>query len=166
MGHPPRIPVWLPWEQSVIYFVTICVADRKPVLANERAFKTFKVAASRLKRWKVLAAVLMPDHLHVIAAPTENRHARVGDFSAAIKRWMRNEIQRDGKRGACPTTVAWQWQPGCFDRLLRSNESLHEKWLYVEENPVRAGLVDRFEDWPYRFAFNEAATSHIVEQSP
>jgi putative transposase len=155
MGHPPRIPVWLPWERSVIYFVTICVADRRPVLANDRAFDAFKRAASNLQGWRVLAAVLMPDHLHLIVTPTEDRDARIGRFSAAIKRWMRSELQTRGKRSACPTTNDWQWQPGCFDRLLRSGESLHEKWLYVEENPVRAGLVKRFEDWPYRFAFNE-----------
>lgn len=46
MGHSPRVPVWLPWERPVIYFVTICVANRKPVLANERAFTTFKIAAA------------------------------------------------------------------------------------------------------------------------
>jgi putative transposase len=141
MGHPPRIPVWLADEQSIIYSVTICVADRKPVLANDSAFNAFKVAA-KLEQWNVLAAVLMPDHLHVIIAPTEDREARVGDFSAAVKRWMREEIQKDG-------------QPGCFDRLLRSDESLQDKWLYVEENAVRAGLVKQFKDWPYRFVFNE-----------
>ena len=155
MAHPPRVPVWLPDEQSVIYFVTICVADRKPVLANHHAFDAFKIAASKLKHWKVLAAVLMPDHLYVITAPTEDRDARIGDFSAALKRWMREELEKGGKRRACPTTAEWQWQPGCFDRLLRSDESLQGKWLYVAENPVRAGLVQRFEDWPYRFAFNE-----------
>jgi REP element-mobilizing transposase RayT len=158
MAHPPRIPVWLQDEQSVIYFVTICVADRKPVLANDGAFNAFKIAASKLKNWKVLAAVLMPDHLHVIATPTEDRDARIGDFSAALKRWMREEILEHSKRSACPTTTKWEWQPGCFDRLLRSDESLQNKWLYVEENPVRAGLVKRFEDWPYRFAFNEERT--------
>jgi len=42
MGHPPRIPVWLHWEQSVIYFVTIRVKDRKSVLANEAAFNALK----------------------------------------------------------------------------------------------------------------------------
>jgi REP element-mobilizing transposase RayT len=155
MAHPPRIPVWLSDDREVIYFVTICVADRKHVLANDRAFAAFKSAASRLTHWEILAAVLMPDHLHVIVAPTEDRDARVGDFSAALKRWMREEMNRDGKRSACPTTTNWRWQSGCFDRLLRSDESLEEKWLYVEENPVRAGLAKRFEDWPYRFAFNE-----------
>ena len=144
MGHPPRIPVWLRWDQSVIYFVTICVAKRKPVLANDEAFGAFRKAATRLHDWRVLAATLMPDHLHVIATPTEDRDAKVGNLSAAIKRWMRQELH-----------ASWQWQAGSFDRLLRHDESLRDKWLYVEENPVRAGLVTRWEGWPYRYEFND-----------
>jgi hypothetical protein len=72
------------------------------------------------------------------------RDAKISNFSAAIKRWMRQELD-----------ASWKWQPGCFDRLLRSGESLREKWLYVEENPVRAGLVKHWEDWPYRYEFND-----------
>ena len=42
------------------------------------------------------------------------------------------------------------WQPGFFDHLLRSDESYAQKWEYVRENPVRAGLVKVAEDWPYQ----------------
>jgi len=86
----------------------------------------------------------MPDHLHVIVSPTEDREAKVGNCSAAIKRWIRQELD-----------ASWHWQPGCFDRLLRSDESLHDKWLYVEENPVRAGFVTSWEEWPYRYVFDD-----------
>jgi len=144
MGHPPRVPVWIGWEKSVIYFITICVADRKLVLANNAAFSAFKRAVARLRHWKVLAAVVMPDHLHVIVAPTRDRDAKVGNFSGALKRWIREEL------GA-----SWKWQPGCFDRLMRSDESLHEKWLYLQENPVRAGLVSNSGDWPYQIGLDE-----------
>ena len=128
----------------MIYFVTICVADRRRILANEPAFKAFKAAVGKLDNWKVLAAMLMPDHLHVIAAPTNNRDAKLGTFSAALKRWMRQELK-----------ASWTWQPGCFDRLLRSDESLHDKWLYVQENPVRAGVVRHSKDWPYQIGFDD-----------
>jgi hypothetical protein len=37
-----------------------------------------------------------------------------------------------------------------FDHLLRSAESYAEKSHYVRKNPVRAGLVIRWEDWPFR----------------
>jgi REP element-mobilizing transposase RayT len=144
MGHPPRVPAWIGWEKSVIYFITICVADRKSVLANNAAFSAFKRAVARLRHWKVLAAVVMPDHLHVIVAPTRDRDAKVGNFSGALKRWIREEL------GA-----SWKWQPGCFDRLMRSDESLHEKWLYLQENPVRAGLVSNSGDWPYQIGLDE-----------
>jgi REP element-mobilizing transposase RayT len=143
MGHPPRVPVWIGWEKSVIYFVTVCVAHRKPVLANNAAFSAFKRAVARLRHWKVLAAVLMPDHLHVVVAP-EDRDAKVGNFSGALKRWIREEL------GA-----SWKWQPGCFDRPLRSDESLHEKWRYLQENPVRAGLVSNSGNWPYQIGLDE-----------
>ena len=35
------------------------------------------------------------------------------------------------------------------DDLLRSAESYGQKWNYVRENPIRAGLVKKAEDWPY-----------------
>ena len=34
------------------------------------------------------------------------------------------------------------WQSDYFDRYLRSSESYSDKWQYVEQNPVRAGLVE------------------------
>jgi REP element-mobilizing transposase RayT len=145
MGHPPRIPVWIGWDKSVIYFITICVAGRKPVLANDATFHALKKTAARLRNWKVLAAVVMPDHLHVIAAPTEDREAKVGNFSGALKRWIREDV-----------SASWIWQPGCFDRLLRSDESLQEKWRYLQENPVRAGLVSNSRDWPYQIGLDES----------
>jgi REP element-mobilizing transposase RayT len=102
----------------VIYFVTICVANREPVLANAAAFNAFKTAMGKFQHWRILAAMLMPDHLHVITRPTRNREEKLGDFSGALKRWMRQELH-----------PSWSWQPGCFDRLLRFDESLHEKYF-------------------------------------
>jgi len=91
MAHPPRIPVRLGREQRIVYFVTIYVANRESVLANERAFRAFKVAVAKLRHWNVLAAVLMPDHLHVIVSPINAHYARLGNFSAALKRWIRQD---------------------------------------------------------------------------
>jgi REP-associated tyrosine transposase len=42
------------------------------------------------------------------------------------------------------------WQPEFFDHVLRNDESCSQKWEYVRENPVRAGLVPRADDWPYQ----------------
>jgi len=106
-----------------------------------RLSQHFKAAISRLAKWNVIASVLMPDHVHLLIAPSD-RDAPVGNASGAIKRSVRQEL-----------AAAWQWQPGSFDRLLRSDESAEEKWQYIRENPVRAGLVIKWQDWPYRVDF-------------
>jgi len=127
------------------YFVTICVANRRRVLANEFALKAFKAAVGKLDNWKVFCAMLMPDHLHVIAAPINNSRREAWKFFRRTKRWIRQELN-----------ASWTWQPGCFDRLLRADESLHDKWLYVEANRVRAGLVKHSKDWPYQNGFDDS----------
>jgi REP-associated tyrosine transposase len=45
-----------------------------------------------------------------------------------------------------------EWQRDFFDHRLRTDESSNDKARYILQNPVRAGLVDRPEDWPYQFA--------------
>jgi REP element-mobilizing transposase RayT len=134
VGHPPRIPVWLPLEQRVIYFVTICVANRRRVLANETAFNAFKAAIGKLENWRILAAMLMPDHLHVIVAPIRNRNAKLGNFSGALKHWMRQELN-----------VSWNWQPGMFrsSSACRRIASRHMAVSARESGPSWTG--QRFE---------------------
>ena len=141
LAHPPRIPVWLKPDQPVSYFLTFGVAKRRKVLANDLAFAAFKAAITRLTQWNVIAGILMPDHVHLLIAPLE-REAAVGNASAALKRFIRQDLQ-----------ARWQWQPGSFDRLLRSDESTEQKWQYIRENPVRAGLVEEWREWPYSIGF-------------
>jgi putative transposase len=151
MSRPPRIPNWLRWENATVYFITICVENRKPVLANPRAWELCLEIFRRLDRWTILAAIAMPDHLHLLAAP-QDRDASVGAFSKWFKRWFNEGYHRD-----CRASVSDAiWQEGCFDRLLRSEESLSEKWEYLRQNPVRAGLVQAPEEWPYQFGLGES----------
>jgi putative transposase len=137
MAPPPRIPNWLPFNVETIYFVTFCVAHRQPVLDNREAFAVFQNAIARLAKWNVLAGLLMPDHVHVLAGPLD-RNEKVGNLGGALKRWMRAELRSQR-----------EWQPGSFDRLL-ATESASQKWSYIWDNPVRAGLVKDAGDWPYQ----------------
>jgi REP-associated tyrosine transposase len=96
----------------------------------------------------------MPDHLHLLAAP-HDREASVAAFSKWFKRWFNESYHLTSPPEGDPRNARrWSWQPGCFDRLLRSDESLSDKWAYLRQNPVRAGLVSDPEEWPYQFAFN------------
>ena len=156
MSRPPRLPNWLPWEKSTIYFITFCVQDRKPVLAKPDAWQTCCAVFEKLNQWRILFAIVMPDHLHILAAPSD-REASVRDFTKWFKRWFNEEYRiSSGRPSASAGELAtWGWQEGCFDHLLRSEESLSEKWEYLRQNPVRAGLVAEPDEWPYQFQSNE-----------
>ena len=119
----------LPWEKPVIYFVTICVKDRHEVLATAEVFEAIKLVIPQLQKWHVLAGVIMPDHIHWVVAPAQERTLSVGDFSHGFKRMLRRQLG----------TQVWEWQRGCFDRLLRSDENLWSKWIYVKDNPCDTG---------------------------
>ena len=144
MAEPPRLTAMVvPWEKSIIYFVTVCVKDRRKVLAAPEVFEAIKTAVPQLQKWHVLAGVVMPDHVHWVVAPAQDRDLTVGDFSHGFKRVLpkRLGLQR------------WEWQRGCFDRLLRSDENLRSKWIYVKDNPVRHGFVQKADDSPYYLDF-------------
>jgi putative transposase len=42
------------------------------------------------------------------------------------------------------------WQKGFFDHVMRSGESYAQKWEYVRNNPVRAGLVVEADAWLFQ----------------
>jgi REP element-mobilizing transposase RayT len=145
MSRPPRIPNWLPWEKSTNYFMTLCVENRKSVLANEVAWRICLATLARLDQWTILAVVVMPDHLHLLATPI-TREASVSAFTKWFKRWFNEQYTK-----STGVAMTWRWQEGCFDRLLRSEESLASKWEYLRQNPVRAGLVVDPDHWAYQF---------------
>jgi REP element-mobilizing transposase RayT len=151
--RPPRIPNWLPWEQESVYFLTFCIERRYRVLANVRAWKLTLKTLNRLDQWTTLAAIAMPDHLHILTAPLD-REASVSAYAKWFKRWFNEAYCRPSVSGGGPHDRNWQWQEGGFDRLLRSGESLSDKWEYLRQNPVRAGLLTDPDDWPYQFACN------------
>lgn len=82
----------------------------------------------------------MPDHVHLFVS---------GDPEFRLSDWVRllkQALTRALPEGRPPGRV---WQEGFFDHALRSDESLAQKWNYVRENPVRAGLVADAEAWPF-----------------
>ena len=94
--------------------------------------------------WCVGRYVVMPDHLHLFCAATDESEARpLQTFVGKFKEWSAKRLHRE--LGLAPPI----WQPEFFDHVLRSNESYLEESHYVLENPVRGGLVSRSEEWPF-----------------
>jgi REP-associated tyrosine transposase len=133
------------WVETPIYFVTTDTANRTPLLANpqctEILVSEWKSASSR-HGWGIGYYVVMPDHVHFFASPSRSATS-LSRFMQAWKEWTSKRICRE--IGIKPPL----WQSEFFDHLLRSFESYEEKTRYVLENPVRAGLVEKVEDWPF-----------------
>lgn len=46
------------------------------------------------------------------------------------------------------------WNHEYYDHLIRSNDELEQVIYYVENNPVKAGLVKKMEDWEFSSAYD------------
>ena len=136
---PHDIPLWVDLSKSV-YFLTACAEDREA-----KPFSDSKTAEGLLdsiryrhenRLWFCHIAVVMPDHVHLLASFSEE-----SEIQKLLRNWKHWTAHQFGFR----------WQRDFFEHRLRSDESLNEKAAYIFENPVRAGLVEKPADWPYRF---------------
>ena len=79
----------------------------------------------------------MPDHVHLFVRG--DRDFKLSSWIGGLKRAISVALKSPRLS-----------QPGFFDRILTSDESYVQKWHYVRDNPVRAGLVEAADDWPYQ----------------
>ena len=123
------------------FFLTLCSAGRERCLASDcvhSAFIEFMQGSTQRYGWSCGEYVLMPDHIHFFASPFPDG-VTLGSWIKATKAFIRLAAKEQGIN----------WQKGFFDHVLRSTESYAEKWEYVRQNPVRAGLVTKPDDWPF-----------------
>lgn len=131
------------YTEAPVYFVTACTENRLNLLANPGAHECMRNFCIQARERGVLVGryVLMPDHLHLFACiPPE---------AVGLSSWMKSLKNAMSKHWREQGIPAPHWQKGFFDHLIRSSESHAEKWRYVRDNPVRAGLVENAEDWPF-----------------
>jgi putative transposase len=73
----------------------------------------------------------------------------VNDERLKLSTWIKSLKNALSKALRTVNISSPHWQKGFFDHVLRSSESYSEKWNYVRQNPVRAGLVKDWRDWPF-----------------
>ena len=124
------------YKGKVAYSVTICAYHRLRAFedtgfareAQEKLLRT----AERFG-FALIAYCLMPDHVHLL--PFGRRED--SDLRAFVRSWNTQ------------TGFAWRqrhrgqlWQPGYYERIIRSDANLYLAARYIVMNPVRAGLVE------------------------
>ena len=84
----------------------------------------------------------MPDHIHLFCAP-------VGLGYPSLKTWTSFWKSLSARQWPNPN-IGKVWQRDFWDTQLRKGDSYSEKWNYVVNNPVRAGLAANADEWPYQ----------------
>jgi putative transposase len=97
-------------------------------------------------KWILLVAVIMPDHVHVLAKPLPRPDGGVFGLSEILHSVKRHSALIINKTRGTQGPV---WQNERFDRIVRDYEEFLEKWNYMRNNPVKSGLADRPEEYPW-----------------
>jgi len=135
-SHVP--PEWV--ETDAVFFITINCKPRGAIHLTAgdlpgRIFDSITFLRDR-RMWFPEMVLLMPDHLHaLISFSWEKNHGM-------------NRVLTDWKRYVA-TKFGISWQRDYFDHRIRSEQDHQSTWFYIRENPVRADLVESYDQWSH-----------------
>jgi len=136
-------------------FVTFCTAGRLALpeaardlvlehCLRESGIQPLAGEGARATRVHLYAVVVMPDHVHLLFLPLRDEDGwpfPLVDILQCLKGTTAHRINR------LLHTSGPVWEEESFDHVLRSDESSKEKCEYIRQNPVKAGLVQKPEDY-------------------
>ncbi|MFN2508305.1 MAG: DEAD/DEAH box helicase [Chthoniobacterales bacterium] len=139
--HKRRLPHFeRPWAK---YMITFSTRNQRVLSESARDIVLDAILHWKDRRYDLYAACVMPDHVHLLIEPMIEKEDEAGApvfFSLAkilhsIKSFTANEInKREKKTGP-------HWETESFDRLIRSERDLQEKFQYIARNPWGSGVV-------------------------
>ena len=101
----------------------------------------------------IIAFALMPNHYHILIQVLE------GEDVWKCMHWSMGMYARyfNGRHDR----VGHLWQNRYFSKEIRDGRHLGNTWMYVEQNPLRAGLVEKQEDWKWSSAYLRATVNFM-----
>jgi putative DNA methylase len=92
------------------------------------------------ERYRLLVWVVMPNHVHVLVEVLQTPLAEIlHGWKSYTGKAANRLLERTGDF----------WQPEYFDRYIRDAEHFGKAMRYIENNPVKAGLVKLAEEWRF-----------------
>ena len=141
--HPAHGVLFIEGEPTII-FDTVCTKDRIPWLANDLVHQLLRDVWRDSTAWLMGRYMITPDHIHFFSAATESPIS----YDNWVKYW-KSQFTKQYK------AICHQWLADHWDVRMRNEAVYEEKWLYVQQNPVRHGLVTKPEEWPYQGTIHE-----------
>ena len=100
------------------------------------------------KVYTLYSSCVMPNHVHAVLKPLNREDGKAYPLPS-ILRSLKGYTAR--KANAILGRTGAFWQSESYDRVIRDDEDLIHMIEYVLDNPVKAGLVSRWEDWPWSY---------------
>lgn len=154
-------------------FFTVCLAQRgSALLVDEIEILRKAVKVTRARRpFGIDAWVVLPDHMHAVwTLPADD--PSYSDRWGAIKARFSKVVRLKGgesvgfRAARSPSKVAKQdagiWQRRFWEHHVRDEADYVAHVRYCITNPVKHGLVERPEDWPYSSVHRDMRTGRWV----
>jgi REP element-mobilizing transposase RayT len=94
-------------------------------------------------RYRLLAWVVMPNHIHALVEVWQTPLGKI------LKDWKSYTAKEANKILGREGTF---WEDDYFDRYVRDQEHFRRVVRYIENNPVKAGLVRMAAEWSWSSA--------------
>ena len=123
------------------HFVTFSCYHRHRLFTSDASRRVFESALERVRRsfrLRVYGYVVMPDHIHLLVSEPER--ATLADAIKSLKQGVARRLIGDADHF---------WQKRYYDFNVRNHAQFVEKLHYIHWNPVKKGLCERPEDWPW-----------------
>ena len=136
-------------QAESLHFITFSCFRRLPLLEAAQARETFEAVleATRARHQaRVYAYVLMPEHIHLLV--NEPPRILLAQLLKSVKQVTSRKL-RGGREKF--------WQDRYYDCNVRGEKERSEVIRYIHRNPVKRGLVEKPEDWPWS-SFRHYAT--------
>ena len=128
-----------------VYFITFRSARGiLPTIALNEVKK--HILFDHNKRYRLYFAVIMPDHVHILLQPLKNVQDKFFTLKEILQGIKGSSARSINKVLQTSGTV---WQAESFDRIMRNEEEMYEKWNYMWNNPIKAGLATGLEEYEF-----------------
>ena len=137
-----------PWA---VYAITIRTRRRNKLSGAARTIVLDAFRHFHDKRYELYAACVMPDNAHVLLQPWPREYDAndnavfwsVAELMQSIKSFTAHQINKLQK------TSVPVWEKESFDRLIRSDRDLQEKFHSILRNPWDSGVAKQNEDYQW-----------------
>ena len=155
-------------ERPGLVFITTTVIEWQPIFLNDEiAIMTLKQLSETIRYYNGSVGVycLMPPHLHaIIKLNNLNSLSNVmGSFKSLSSRKIKGQFPNLFVNWPSPNGSFHFWKTRFDDFIIRNMKQLEIKMNYIHENPVKAEIVNRAEDYRYSSAIDWAGGKGLIE---